>query len=106
MGCTRFREDEQRQDDGGDDECGERSGTRPAVLGGAMASWFSWRAGFFINVPIGLAMLILAPRFLPRTPALPGRFDITGAITSTLGVGALVFAILNAAENGWVSPAT
>ncbi|SDG73658.1 MFS transporter [Microbacterium pygmaeum] len=76
------------------------------VVGGAMASWFSWRAGFFINVPIGLAMLILAPRFLPRTPALPGRFDITGAITSTLGVGSLVFAILNAAENGWASPAT
>ncbi|GAA2979478.1 EmrB/QacA subfamily drug resistance transporter [Microbacterium terrae] len=76
------------------------------VVGGAMASWFSWRAGFFINVPIGLAMLILAPRFLPRTPALPGRFDITGAITSTLGVGSLVFAILNAAENGWADPAT
>ncbi|SFS16664.1 drug resistance transporter, EmrB/QacA subfamily [Microbacterium sp. cf046] len=76
------------------------------VVGGAMASWISWRAGFFINVPIGLAMLILAPRFLPRTPALPGRFDITGAITSTLGVGSLVFAILNAAENGWTSPAT
>ncbi len=76
------------------------------VVGGGMASWFSWRAGFFINVPIGLAMLILAPRFLLRTPALPGRFDITGAITSTVGVGSLVFAILNAAENGWASPAT
>jgi EmrB/QacA subfamily drug resistance transporter len=76
------------------------------VVGGAMASWFSWRAGFFINVPIGVAMLILAPRFLPRTPALPGRFDIAGAITSTLGVGSLVFAILNAAENGWTSPGT
>ena len=76
------------------------------VVGGAMASWFSWRAGFFINVPIGLAMLLLAPRFLPRTPALPGRFDLVPAITSTLGVGALVFAILNAAENGWASTAT
>jgi EmrB/QacA subfamily drug resistance transporter len=76
------------------------------VVGGAMASWFSWRAGFFINVPIGLAMLILAPRFLPRLPALPGRFDLAGAITSTLGVGSLVFAILNAAENGWASPGT
>lgn len=76
------------------------------VVGGAMASWFSWRAGFFINVPIGLAMLILAPRFLPRTLALPGRFDLVGAITSTLGVGSLVFAILNAAEYGWGSPAT
>ncbi|GAA1974308.1 MFS transporter [Microbacterium pumilum] len=76
------------------------------VVGGAMASWFSWRAGFFINVPIGLAMLLLAPRFLPGTPALPGRFDLVGAITSTLGVGALVFAILNAAESGWTNPPT
>lgn len=71
------------------------------VVGGAAASWFSWRAGFFINVPIGLAMLILAPRFLPRTPKLPGRFDIVGALTSTLGIGSLVFAILHAAEFGW-----
>lgn len=73
------------------------------VIGGAAASWFSWRAGFFLNVPIGLAMLIAAPRFLPRTPALPGRFDVAGAITSTLGVGSLVFAILHAADAGWTS---
>ena len=76
------------------------------VIGGAAASWFSWRAGFFLNVPIGLAMLIAAPRFLPRTPALPGRFDIAGAITSTLGVGSLVFAILHAADAGWTSVPT
>jgi len=76
------------------------------VVGGAAASWFSWRAGFFINVPIGLAMILLAPKYLPQTPKLPGRFDIAGAITSTLGIGSLVFAILNAAENGWGSPAT
>ncbi|QDE35584.1 MFS transporter [Microbacterium foliorum] len=71
------------------------------VVGGGAASWFSWRAGFFINVPIGLAMILLAPKFLPRTPKLPGRFDIAGAITSTVGVGSLVFAILYAAEFGW-----
>ncbi|WP_194396222.1 MFS transporter [Microbacterium atlanticum] len=76
------------------------------VIGGATASWFSWRAGFFINVPIGIAMLILAPRFLPRTPKLPGRFDIVGAVTSTLGVGSLVFAILYAAEFGWATVPT
>ncbi len=76
------------------------------VVGGAAASWFSWRAGFFINVPIGFAMLILAPRFLPRTPKLPGQFDIIGAITSTIGVGSLVFAILYAAEFGWATVPT
>ncbi|MCU4672713.1 MFS transporter [Microbacterium fluvii] len=76
------------------------------VVGGAAATWFSWRAGFFINVPIGVAMLMLAPRFLPRSVALPGRFDVIGAVASTLGVGSLVFAILSASESGWAAPQT
>lgn len=73
------------------------------VIGGALASWISWRAGFFVNVPIGIAMIIMAPRFLPRIAAQPGRFDLAGAILSTVGVGGLVFATLNASENGWAS---
>ncbi|ANP73171.1 MFS transporter [Cryobacterium arcticum] len=76
------------------------------LIGGAAASWFSWRAGFIINVPIGLAMILLAPRFLPETPKAPGRFDVTGAVTSTLGVGALVFALLHGAEAGWAAALT
>jgi EmrB/QacA subfamily drug resistance transporter len=76
------------------------------VVGGALATWISWRAGFFVNVPIGIAMIILAPRFLPRIPGKPGRFDLGGAIFSTLGVGGLVFATLNASENGWASGET
>jgi EmrB/QacA subfamily drug resistance transporter len=73
------------------------------VIGGALASWISWRAGFFVNVPIGIAMIILAPRFLPRIAAQAGRFDVGGAVLSTVGVGGLVFATLNASENGWGS---
>jgi EmrB/QacA subfamily drug resistance transporter len=76
------------------------------VLGGALASWFSWRAGFFVNVPIGIAMIILAPKFLPETAIRPGRFDLPGAITATLGVGGLVFAILHGSENGWTDATT
>ncbi|GGD66519.1 MFS transporter [Microbacterium murale] len=71
------------------------------LVGGAAATLLSWRAGFWINVPIGIAMIVLAPRFLPETPTSPGRFDATGAITSTLGIGALVFALLHGAEDGW-----
>ena len=37
------------------------------LVGGAAAQWISWRAGFFINVPIGIAMVVLAPRYLPAT---------------------------------------
>jgi EmrB/QacA subfamily drug resistance transporter len=76
------------------------------VVGGAFAELLSWRAGFFINVPIGLAMILLAPRFLPETVRVTGRFDLLGAITSTLGVGAIVFAIINVAEAGWGSLVT
>jgi EmrB/QacA subfamily drug resistance transporter len=75
------------------------------VIGGALAHWISWRAGFFVNVPIGVAMIVLAPRFLVETTRARGRFDIAGAITATLGVGALVFAIIDSAEAGWGSPA-
>ncbi|WP_307027992.1 MFS transporter [Arthrobacter globiformis] len=76
------------------------------VIGGALAHWISWRAGFFVNVPIGAAMIALAPRFLPETGRASGRFDLFGALTATLGVGALVFGIINTAEVGWTSPVT
>ena len=74
------------------------------LVGGAAAQWISWRAGFFINVPIGIAMALLAPRYLPTTPARPGRFDLPGALAATLGVGALVFGVLESAGRGWTDP--
>jgi EmrB/QacA subfamily drug resistance transporter len=74
------------------------------LVGGAAAQWISWRAGFFINVPIGLAMAVLAPRYLPTTPPRRGRFDLTGALASTVGVGALVFGIVESAARGWADP--
>lgn len=76
------------------------------VVGGALAEWVSWRAGFYINVPIAIAMIFAALRYLPGFRPTPGRFDIVGAITSTLGMGALVYGIVNAAEQGWNAPVT
>ncbi|WP_028266943.1 MFS transporter [Arthrobacter sp. MA-N2] len=76
------------------------------VIGGALAHWISWRAGFFVNVPIGAAMIALAPRFLPETGRARGRFDLFGALSATLGVGALVFGIINTSDAGWTSPVT
>jgi len=64
------------------------------LVGGAAAQWVSWRAGFFINVPLGIALAVLAPRYLPDTPRRPGRFDLVGALTGTIGVGALVLGVL------------
>ncbi|HEX4428892.1 MAG TPA: MFS transporter [Frankiaceae bacterium] len=76
------------------------------VLGGLLTSALSWRWGFFINVPVGVALVILAPRYLPETEPRPGRFDITGAITSTLGMTAIVYAFVRAASDGWADRGT
>ena len=76
------------------------------VIGGALADWVSWRAGFFINVPVGAAMIVLAPRFLPESSRSRGRFDLAGAVSATLGVGALVYGIIHSAGSGWGTAAT
>lgn len=76
------------------------------VVGGALAEWVSWRAGFFVNVPIGIALIIAATRVTPESPRATGRFDVPGALCSTLGVGALVFAIVHSTDAGWTAPET
>ncbi len=76
------------------------------VLGGMLTTWISWRWGLFINVPIGIVLIGLAPRVLPETDRRPGRFDLTGAATSTLGMTALVYGFVRAATSGWGDPVT
>ena len=71
------------------------------VLGGVITQWASWRWVFFVNVPVGIAVVALTPRLLARTGRLPGRFDIAGAITSTAGMSALVYAFISVASHGW-----
>lgn len=71
------------------------------VLGGVLAEWLSWRVGFFINVPIGLGLIVAALRSIDETDQHAGAFDLVGAITSTLGMCALVFGIVNSATAGW-----
>jgi EmrB/QacA subfamily drug resistance transporter len=76
------------------------------VLGGLVADLVSWRLGFFINLPIGIALIVAARRCIAETPLRAGRFDLPGALTSTAGMGALVFGIVRAAEQGWGDPVT
>jgi EmrB/QacA subfamily drug resistance transporter len=71
------------------------------VLGGMITQWLDWRWVLFINIPIGIAVLIAAPRFVAETARVPGGFDLAGAITSVTGVGALVYAFISAGTNGW-----
>ncbi|RFC77516.1 MFS transporter [Streptomyces sp. AcE210] len=76
------------------------------VVGGLVADLVSWRAGFFLNVPIGAVLMVPAVRFLPQTTRQGGRFDVAGALLATLGSTALVLGIVNAADLGWSAPAT
>jgi EmrB/QacA subfamily drug resistance transporter len=71
------------------------------VVGGIFAGLLSWRIGFFINAPIGIAMMLAAPRYLPETQPRSGQADAIGAATSTLGMTALVFGIVRTADAGW-----
>lgn len=72
------------------------------VVGGIVADLVSWRAGFFINVPIGALLILGANRYIEETPRQSGRFDIAGSIFSALGVVALVYGLVNAAEESWL----
>jgi EmrB/QacA subfamily drug resistance transporter len=71
------------------------------VLGGVITEWLSWRWVLFINVPIGIAVVVIAPLFVAETPRQAGRFDLAGAVTSTAGVASLVYGFVRAAANGW-----
>src|SRR5256714_7211913 len=56
------------------------------VLGGLLTGWLSWRWGLFINVPLGIALILAAPRLLPETQRRRGRFDLAGVRHSPPGM--------------------
>jgi EmrB/QacA subfamily drug resistance transporter len=76
------------------------------VVGGVLADLVSWRAGFFLNLPIGALMLVLGVRYLVETKRAPGRFDIVGAVTATAGMGSLIFGVIESSTRGCGSPVT
>jgi EmrB/QacA subfamily drug resistance transporter len=76
------------------------------IAGGMLTQWVSWRWVLFVNVPIGVAVIALSRLVLPDTPRRSGRFDLTGALSSTIGMTALVYGLVHAASNGWANTAT
>jgi EmrB/QacA subfamily drug resistance transporter len=71
------------------------------VLGGLLTAWINWRWALFVNVPVGVVLVFLAPRYLDETERRPGHFDLAGAATSSFGMAALVYGFVRAASSGW-----
>jgi len=67
------------------------------MAGGLLVQYATWRWVLFVNVPIGLLVAFLAMRVLPESTRRRGAFDLPGAITGSLGLGALVYGLSNAA---------
>ncbi|GAA4214874.1 MFS transporter [Actinocatenispora rupis] len=76
------------------------------IVGGMLTAWVSWRWVLFVNVPIGIALVLLAPLALAETPRATGRPDVAGALTATGAVGAGAYGFLHAAAAGWRAPGT
>ena len=76
------------------------------VLGGLLTQFGSWRWVLFVNVPVGVAVVVLARIFLSETPRRSGHFDLLGALTATIGATSLTYGFVRAASNGWGDPLT
>ena len=75
------------------------------LLGGVLTDYLSWRWVFFVNVPIGIAVL-LGTSVLAEGGRNDGRLDVPGAVLGTGGLLALVYAITRGGESGWTDDIT
>ncbi|MFF5523110.1 MFS transporter [Streptomyces coeruleorubidus] len=75
------------------------------LLGGILTDGLDWRWVFYVNIPIGLAVLA-GTKTLVEAERHPGRLDIPGAITGTGGLIALVYGITRGGEHGWTDSLT
>ncbi|TYK51254.1 MFS transporter [Actinomadura decatromicini] len=77
-------------------------GTAGVFLGGVITEYVSWPWVFYVNIPIAVLALAAAPALMPGgSGRARGSVDVVGALTSTAGLGAIVFAVVRAPEVGW-----
>ena len=76
------------------------------VLGGWLIDHWSWRAVFFINIPLAIVAIAIALRHVPesRNADTQGDIDWTGALLATLGLGGVVYALIESSNGGWSHP--
>ena len=80
-------------------------GAAGVLLGGVLTEYIGWEWVLWVNVPIGILAAAIAPTLIAETRAEveTRHFDLAGATTITLGLSALVFALLDAESAGWGS---
>lgn len=76
------------------------------VLGGWLSGAYGWQLVFWVNVPIGVAVIVATVVFVPETRGERSArgLDVGGLLLSIVGLGALVFAIIEGPRLGWITP--
>ncbi len=74
------------------------------ILGGLLTTGLSWRWIFFVNIPIGIAALYITLTHVQESrPPQARKLDLPGFATFTLALGALIYGLIRASEDGWTS---
>ena len=83
-------------------------GAAGVLLGGILTDQLNWSWIFYINVPVGLAAIALAPRILRESRIEQGKraFDFLGAVLVTSGLSLLVYALVQTVDHSWTAPRT
>jgi len=75
------------------------------VLGGWLIQHVSWRWAFFINLPLAVAVIVISLVHVPESRSTAAkRVDWTGVVMATLGLGALVYGLIESPRLGWTHP--
>lgn len=71
------------------------------LLGGVLSDGPGWEWIFYVNVPIGVALMLALPAVVPARAPRPARLDIPGALLVTAGTGSLIYGLVAAGDTGW-----
>jgi len=68
--------------------------------------YLSWRGVLLVNVPVGGALALSSYCYLHQSQRLRGRVDVAGALLSVIGMVALVYGLIRAADTSWTNATT